>query len=192
MLRAQVAVAVADEAGRRPPRELGTEVTERGTAETGERREPIGAGRRRWRAWRASPDDEGEPVGARVGLHRRGGVEARDRGADGGEVGRGHPAVRQAGEQRRRLVVAVHDDGVLDRTRVGFGRHGQTVRLARHERDQLAIDVRGEAAVEPQLGLAAGAPARERAVVQEREADRLLDLVRRLAGEEHPGDVGLA
>ena len=96
------------------------------------------------------------------------------------------------GGQGRGFVVAVHRDGVLDGARIVRRRHGQAVRTARHQGDHSAVDACREAAVEPQLGVAACPPACERAVVDEREANGLLDLVRGLAGEEDPRDVGLA
>ena len=112
--------------------------------------------------------------------------------ADGDEVGLDRSAVGELGGQGRGLVVAVHRDRVLDGARIMLRTRRPAVRTARHERDHAAVDAWGEAAVEPQFGVAARPPARERAVVHEREANRLLDLVRGLAGEEHPRDVGLA
>jgi len=60
-----------------------------------------------------------------------------------------------------------------------------------HDAGQAEIERRREAAVDPQLLLAevlSQLPCRE---IQEVEPDRLLDLVREAADEEHPGDVGL-
>ena len=58
----------------------------------------------------------------------------------------------------------------------------------RHDRK---VELRREAPVEPELLLAEAVPALERAEVEERKLDRLLDLVRVLAGQEHPRDVRL-
>ena len=193
MLRAQVAVAVADEAGRRAVRELGAEGGERGAAEAGQIRESPGGSTGGGERGQGLLDDGREPFRALAGLDRRDGMEARDGSADGDEVGLDRSAVgARLGGQGRGLVVAVHRDRVLDGARIVRRRHRQPVRTARHQCDHPAVDACREAAVEPQLGVAACPPAREGAVVDEREANGLLDLVRGLAGEEDPRDVGLA
>src|SRR6185312_2801832 len=52
------------------------------------------------------------------------------------------------------------------------------------------IDVRGKTPVETQLFLAQKLPVLERGEIDERIADRTLDLVGVLASKQHPGDVG--
>ena len=185
-------MAVAQEPGRRAVRELGAEADQRGATEARELRDPPGWGARGSEGGQGLLDHGGEPVRAAVSLDGCGGVEARDGGADSHEVGFDGLAVGELGGEGRRLVIAVHRDGVLDRARIVLGRHGEALGSARDQRDHVAVDVRGEAVVEPQLGVAALPPAREAAVIHEREADGLLDLVRRLAGEEDPRDVRLA
>ena len=139
----------------RAVRELGAEGGERGAAEAGEIREPPGGAPGGGERGQRLLDDGREPFRAAVGLDRRGGVEAGDGGADGDEVGLDRPAVGEPGGQGRGLVVAVHHDRVLDGARIVLRRHGQAVRTARHQRDHPAVEARGEAAVEPQLGVAA-------------------------------------
>src|SRR4029077_15254983 len=58
----------------------------------------------------------------------------------------------------------------------------------RHDRK---VELRCEAPIEPELLLAEAAPQLERAEIEEWKLDRLLDLVRVLAGQEHPRDVRL-
>ena len=119
-------------------------------------------------------------------------MKAGDRGTDRDKVGFGRAAVREMRAQGRGVGVAVHHDRVLDGARVALGRHGQAAAPARHERDDLAVVPWREAAVELELGVTARPSPLERAVVDERELDRLLDLVGRRFGEKDPGDVGLA
>ena len=97
VLGAQVAVAVADEAGRRAARELGAEGGERGAAEAGELREPPGGRAGGGERGEGLLDDGREPVRAGVALDGCGGVEARDGGADGDEVGLGRLGRARAG-----------------------------------------------------------------------------------------------
>ena len=140
MLRAQVAVAVADEAGRRAVRELGAEGGERGAAEAGELREPPGGSTGGGERGQGLLDDGREAIRAVAGFDRCGGMEARDGSADGDEVGLDRSAVGELGGQGRGLVVAVHHDRVLDGARIVLRRHGQAVRTARHEGDHPAVD----------------------------------------------------
>src|SRR5262249_54071022 len=116
-------------------------------------------------------------------------MPTRDRVADGYGVAFGHAARRQARSQRRAIVVARHLDRVLDGVRVGLVRDRQAMWSTRDERDDAAVDARREAAVQPDLLRAGCAAPLQAAVVDEREADGLLDLVGAPVGEEDPGDV---
>ena len=59
------------------------------------------------------------------------------------------------------------------------------------DRHDVAVELRGEPAVEPQLLLAIVLAQRERRVVDERELEHLLELVGRVARDQHVGDVRL-
>ena len=93
-------------------------------------------------------------------------------------------------QQRVRLLEAAHHDRVLH----GIG--GLLRREAKRSgaveyRAHPEIDAGSKLTVDGHLLTARRAPARERAVVEEREPHRLLDLVGTLAGNEHPRGMGL-
>jgi hypothetical protein len=88
-------------------------------------------------------------------------------------------------------VVAAHLDDVVDRTRVAAVGQSGSGPVA-HDRADTEVDLGREAAVEPHLLVAHGAPASRRRVVHERQGDGLLEFVDALLGEEDPGDRRLA
>ena len=112
--------------------------------------------------------------------------------ADGDQVGRRARRGRAA-RRASRLVVAAHHDRVLDGARVGLERDLQARRVrAARARRRPRYTLGAKRRLSRSSSAQQRAPALERAVVEEREPDRLLDLVRRVAGEEHPRDVRLA
>ena len=104
VLRPQIAVAVADAAGRRAVGELGSEAGERRAAEASELREPSHRSARPSRERGEGLIDEPRRAGRRRRRSRLvdGRVKAGDRGTDRGKVGVGRAAVREARVQGRR------------------------------------------------------------------------------------------
>ena len=100
------------------------------------------------------------------------------------------PAPQQRGEGAP-LVEAAHLDDMRDR--IGMvGLVELQSRPAAHDGAHAEVDVGRQAPVEPHLLLAHVPASLRGAVVHEGQTDGLLELVRALAGEKHPGDVGLA
>ncbi len=99
-------------------------------------------------------------------------------------------AASELRRQRAVLVVAAHLHQIVDGARIVLGRQLQAA-LARRDRAHPKIDVGRQTAIEAHLLAAHLTTPRRRPVVQEREHDRLLELVRAVACEEHPRDVGL-
>ncbi len=87
-----------------------------------------------------------------------------------------------------RAVEAAHAHRVLDA--VTRAVDARCVRRAGDAGDA-EVQIGRKSPVEPQLLLARGAPLRERGEVEEPEVDRLLDLVRVVAGQHDPRDVRL-
>ncbi len=114
--------------------------------------------------------------------------EADPEPVDRGRIGR---AAREAGGERVGLVVAAHLDDVLDRVRV-IAREQRGLVASEHEAAQASVDVGRERAVELDLGVAGRASPFERGEVEEGQPDRLLDLVGRRVGQQHPRGVRLA
>ncbi len=130
----------------------------------------------------AAVRDGGAGGGARVERHQTVGDAVDERRVD-----------RPLGEQTRQHPVrgqAAHVHGVLDRPG-GVGRSEREAAVARDDGQDAAIDVAGESAVEPHLLVAEVTPPLERGEIEEGEADRFLQLVDVIAGEEHVGDVRL-
>jgi hypothetical protein len=89
------------------------------------------------------------------------------------------------------FVVAAHLDQELDRPRVILV--GQLdPRVRRRHPAHAEVDVGRQPPVEPYLLAAHLPPPLRGPVVDELERQRLLELIRPIAGEEHQGDVGLA
>ncbi len=91
--------------------------------------------------------------------------------------------------EQRPLVEPVHCHHPID-GRTGPVQRQRTVRAPRH-RDNSAIDLRGGAPVDRDLGLAHCAAARGRRVVQEVEVNCALELVGAITGQENDGAVGV-
>ena len=123
----------------------------------------------------------------RVGL----GVERRQPPADRDERRVVLAAVRHARRERPSFVEPPHLDDVIDCIRSAGGCERHAVR-GRDHRPGPEIHAGGEPPVEAYLLLAHRTPALRGPVVDERERDRLLELVRAVAREEDPGDVRLA
>ena len=100
-------------------------------------------------------------------------------------------AATESFSQREPLVVAAHLDEVIERARVILGGEFEAAARAR-DSAHAEVHIRRETAVETDLLAAQLAPATGAAVVDERQDDRLLELVSAIAREEDPGDVGLA
>ena len=127
--------------------------------------------------------------GAPVDLGCR--VEGRQPRARGrGVLGPGRVRAQPRGE-RRRLVVAPHLDREVDGARVALVRESQPVARP-DQRPHAEVQLGREPAVERHLLAAEEMATLGRPVVEERQHDRLLDLVRAVRGQEDPGDVGLA
>jgi hypothetical protein len=118
-------------------------------------------------------------------------VKARQPAGDVADLGLGRRAGRHPAIARRRVGVAAHLDGVLDRRGIVLGRDPEPV-PRRDDRAHAVVDVRRQARVEPHLFAAELVATVERAVVEERQAQRLLELEGQLAGEQHPGDMRFA
>ena len=101
-------------------------------------------------------------------------------------------AVRHARRERSSLVEPAHLDHVVDRVGMARGRERHLSGGGRHDRSGPEVHVGGEAPVEPDLLLAHRPAAGRGPVVDERQRDGLLELVRAVAREEDPGDVRLA
>ena len=192
VLGPQVAVAVAHQAAlgtlaqqRAPARQPGPGERARG----GDRIRVLGAHQRAERLDRARR-------ARRQARHRvdardcvRLGVEARQACPHLGDRER-VPSLRERGEGLR-LVEAAHLDEVVARAGiVGLAERERPVALDDGAHAQ--VDVAREPPVEGDLGLAHRPPALGGRVVQKWQADRFLELVRPLAGQEDPGDVRLA
>ncbi len=128
-----------------------------------------------------------------VGSTRRGAfrVEFGQPSSHGGDVGLAQLTAPEQGRDRLVFVVAAHLDHVIDGARVIFGAQLDALWRA-HGRPDAAVDIGGEAAVEADLGGTQIAPALRRPVVQERQYQRLFQLVGRLLSDQHPRDVCLA
>ena len=97
------------------------------------------------------------------------------------------PSVGGLRAQQVALRETAHPDRVLDRRAVAV----QPRRIdAAEDRRELEIDLGREAAIQPQLFLAVEAAPLEAREIDEAKADRFLDLVGEVAGENHPRDVG--
>ena len=97
---------------------------------------------------------------------------------------------RDQPRKRVGLGEAAHLHGVLDRAAGMLARELEAGSCP-DDRANAQVEIRGELAVDAHLLAAGRVPARERAVVQEREGEGLLDLVRPPAGDEHPRGVRL-
>jgi len=90
----------------------------------------------------------------------------------------------QERSHRGALVIATHLHGVVDRSRCV--RRDPDVILPAHDRPDAEIDVRRELAVDANLFSTSIEPRLLRAVVEEREFHRLLDLQRPVTGQYDP------
>lgn len=88
------------------------------------------------------------------------------------------------------LVVAPHHNDVVERA-VRVGRGELHAPRAGDNRSDVEIDVGSEASVQPDFLLAHQTPACRRAVVEERQHHRFLQLVGAVTGDEHERDVRL-
>jgi hypothetical protein len=196
MLGAQVAVAVPHQSGARPRIEPGASGGKEAVGEALGGIEPLGV-----QDSHSRPPEGGQvllqsvlqnPNVAKLG--RRGGrlgVEARQPARDGLDVGWLELAPAHERGEASVLLNAAHLDRVLDRGRVVLGGGREAIPPA-DDPDNAQIDLRGEAAVEPDFLAAHLAAALERPVVEERKDDRLLHLVGAVAGQEDPRGVGFA
>ena len=126
--------------------------------------------------------------GARRGGSRRAGARAAPRR-------RRSPCRRPTGRERVRLGEAAHldrhlEDAVVVDAAIPVGDEREAVR-GTDQRERPEIDAGREPPVQADLLAAQGAPALERAVVEESEGHRLLDLVRAVPGQEDPRAVRL-
>jgi hypothetical protein len=195
VLGAQVAVAVADAAARGSCLELGATRREEGLREASERADlagELGVGRRceqRVDVLGERRVERGRRVSTLgdVGL----GVEVGEAAADRGQRGVVLAAVRDVCREGARLVEPPHLHHMVDRIGCAGGGELHALR-GRDDGPRAEVDVGREPAVEAHLLLAHRAPSVRGSVVDERQHDRLLELVRALAHEEDARDVGLA
>ena len=117
-----------------------------------------------------------------LGVGRPGGagVKGGDPAADRRDLVRPRRAGVEPARERGVLVVASHFDRVLDGAWRVLGRQPHAA-VGADERPHAEVDLGREAAVQPHLLAAQMVPALERAVVEEREPDGLLELVRPVA-----------
>jgi hypothetical protein len=101
-------------------------------------------------------------------------------------VGRGQRTRRQHPACQCILRELAHPHRVFDR---GSGAVHDGIVDAARDRDDIDIDRRREAAIEPQLLFAAEATPGEGGEIEKAEIERLLDLVREFAGQEYVRDV---
>ena len=194
VLDAQVAVPVAHEPTRGAPGQVMAACSH-------ERAEEAPEGRDAGRVDRTARAEvvERRPHRVRERLRRAFGVgrPARDE-MKGGEtladalgIGVGRRRRAHSSGERVRLGEPAHLDGELDRVLAGHRvvRDKREAVAAADQSDRAEIHVWRETPVEAHLLAAQGAPAVERALVEERQHDRLLDLVRARAREEHPGGM---
>ncbi len=130
------------------------------------------------------------------GVHERGRgeVEARKAAPEGLQVLRSGAVGIEQARQRVAFVEAAHRNGVLARLGVarvvGQAPAERTVAVW-NEGPEAEVEARREPPVQPQLLLAHPAPQVGRAVVEEGQDQRLLDLQDQLARQVDGGDVGL-
>ncbi len=100
-----------------------------------------------------------------------------------------HRAALEALQQRRLAGEALH----LDRPFHGLASavHGNAVAGAGHGHHAL-VNVRSQTAVEPDFLVTKMAALRQRGEIKEAQVDRLFDLVRVRAGQEHHRDMSMA
>ncbi len=188
----QVAMAVPDAAGVAPAIEPGGLRGQRGAAVAVEAFDIAGG----------KPAGAGQPQVAAVAVdhpgHAGGAAEvARDLGriVEGGDpVGevahqrRRQPAVLGHAIEQRRLVEAAHHQHPVDRRRRA---EGEPARRVAAERANLEIEFGRGATVERELGAAGRLAQRNGRVVEVGEADRALQLVGVIPGEEDERGMGL-
>lgn len=135
--------------------------------------------------------EHGSDVAA-LGRHRVGlPVEAGQPLGDRVDVGPPELAALGEAGQAPLLVHPAHLDRVLDRSLGVLGGELEAA-VAPGDRPHPPVDLRRQALVEPHLLPAEVPPPLQRPVVEEGEGDRSLDLVGEIAGEQHPGDMGIA
>ena len=125
------------------------------------------------------------------GHDRRRGMEPRKRVPHRDDVGTLQLAPCEPGCERAALVEAAHLDDVLDGARVVLSCQ-LVARTGRGDRADAEVDVGRQPPVHPHLLAAHRMTPLRRPVVQERQNDRLLQLVRTVVGQEHPRAMGLA
>jgi hypothetical protein len=118
------------------------------------------------------------------------GVEPRQHAGERDNLAALQLAALELRGQRAPLVVAPHLDEIVDRSRIVLRRQRQAVSAGRH-RAHAEIQIGRQAAVQAHLLAAHLAPTLRRAVVEERQHERLLELVGAIARQEHPRDVRL-
>ena len=128
----------------------------------------------------------------RAPLARSIGVKARKPSADRRQLHGSGRAGRNPPRERRVLRVPPHLDRIVHGIGAVLRAELQTAVRCRDQRPHAEIYVGGEPAIESDLGTTHRQPSRGRSVVDVRQHQRLLDLVRPVAGEEDPRDVRLA
>lgn len=117
-------------------------------------------------------------------------MEAGRHPGDGLDPGRVQFATGQYPIKQAFLVETAHFDGVFECARRVDG--GEDGRLgATRERDDVQIQLRGEASVEAQFLLAVMASQIQGREIQKAQVQGLLELVGVVAGEQDDGDMGL-
>ncbi len=112
-------------------------------------------------------------------------VEVRQRPRDPHQVLASQLAAIERRRERAALVVAAHLDQILDRAPVVGVGQVETVGGLDHAANA-EVDVRGQLPVETDLREAHRAPLLGGTVIEERQHERLLALIRSLRGQEHP------
>ncbi len=109
-------------------------------------------------------------------------MEPRNRVCQFAHVGGAQLTALKAAVQPGRVGELAHPHRVLDRR---LAAHSNPIGRLR-DRNDAEVDFRRGAAVDAQLLLAIAAARRQRREIQESEGHRLLDLVGKIAGEQHP------
>ena len=136
------------------------------------------------------PPQREHPIRVPIRHHVRGAVESRQQASRRRDVRPGERARRDQAGECVLLAEAAHLNDVLHRVGRPLGDDAKSI-LAPDDRPHPQIDPRSELLVDPHLLTTGAVTERQRAVVEEAERQRLLDLVSALAGHEHPRRVGL-
>jgi hypothetical protein len=115
-------------------------------------------------------------------------MEVRNRRREPIDVCPSQPTLREHSRKQLFLPELAHADGPLDDFAGAVDREAARVV---GDGDDIQIEVRRRAAIQPQLILTAAPTRRQRAEIHERERDRLLDLISEVAREDDIRDVGL-